>query len=98
MTRQGFRVMDSDIHVTEPQDLWEKYMEPAYQDRAPRFAVTPAEPGVRWRFEGKAFPAFMDLPERQHQAKIRFDKAKTRHVETGRYEDPNPDLRGEDPR
>ena len=68
MARQGLRVIDSDIHVTEPSDLWEKYIEPAYKDRAPQFAVSPSQPGLRWRFEGKAFPAFMDLPERQRLA------------------------------
>ncbi len=98
MAKQGFRVMDSDIHVTEPSDLWEKYTEAAYQDRAPRFAVTAAQPGIRWRFEGKAFPAFMDLPERQQLAKIRIDKAEVRHRKTGRYQNAEDDLKGEDPR
>ena len=98
MAKQGFRVMDSDIHVTEPSDLWEKYTEAAYQDRAPRFAATASHPGIRWRFEGKAFPAFMDLPERQQLAKIRIDKARVRHRMAGRYQDPEEDLKGEDPR
>src|SRR5438093_5697976 len=98
MARQGFKVMDSDIHVTEPADLWEKYMEPAYKDRAPQFAVSPSQPGLRWRFEGKAFPAFMDLPERQRLAAVRFDKARARHVEAGRYQIFYQDVRGDDPR
>lgn len=25
MAKQGFRVMDSDLHVIEPRDLWEDY-------------------------------------------------------------------------
>src|SRR5437667_245036 len=98
MVRQGFKVMDSDIHVTEPADLWEKYIEPAYKDRAPQFAVSPSQPGLRWRFEGKAFPAFMDLPERQRLAAVRFDKARARHVEAGRYQIFYQDVRGDDPR
>jgi len=28
--------MDSDMHVLEPTDLWEKYIDPAFRDRAPR--------------------------------------------------------------
>lgn len=28
-------VMDSDMHLVEPADLWQKYMEPAFRDRAP---------------------------------------------------------------
>ena len=35
MTQLGFRVMDSDMHVCEPPDLWPDYIEPAYLDRAP---------------------------------------------------------------
>jgi uncharacterized protein len=36
MTRNGFRIMDSDLHVLEPADLWERYIDPAFKDRAPR--------------------------------------------------------------
>ena len=35
MAKQGFKVMDSDMHVMEPADLWQTYMEPAFKDRAP---------------------------------------------------------------
>ena len=34
--KNGFRVMDSDMHVIEPADLWDRYIEPGYKDRAPR--------------------------------------------------------------
>ena len=64
MAKNGFRVMDSDIHVNEPPDLWERYMEPAFKDRAPRPRGPSDHPAVRWVFEGKTFPAFMDRPER----------------------------------
>jgi predicted TIM-barrel fold metal-dependent hydrolase len=33
---KGYRYIDSDAHVLEPQDLWENYLDPAYRDRAPR--------------------------------------------------------------
>lgn len=35
MAKNGFKVMDSDLHVMEPPDLWQRYIEPAYADRAP---------------------------------------------------------------
>ena len=35
MALDGFKVMDSDMHVMEPPDLWQRYMEPKYRDRAP---------------------------------------------------------------
>ena len=33
MSKGGFKVMDSDMHIMEPADLWERYMEPAYRGR-----------------------------------------------------------------
>jgi predicted TIM-barrel fold metal-dependent hydrolase len=32
----GFRAVDADMHVLEPADLWERYIEPAFRERAPR--------------------------------------------------------------
>ena len=34
--KNGFRVMDSDMHIIEPADLWLRYIDPAFKDRAPR--------------------------------------------------------------
>src|SRR5262249_27323147 len=34
-----YNVIDADGHVLEPLDLWEKYMDPAYRDRAPRLII-----------------------------------------------------------
>ena len=36
MAKNGFKVFDSDMHIVEPADLWERYIDPAYKDRAPR--------------------------------------------------------------
>ena len=36
MSRSGFRVLDSDLHVIEPRDLYERYLDPRYKARAPR--------------------------------------------------------------
>ena len=35
MAKNGFKVMDSDMHTHEPWDLWLNYIDPAYKDRAP---------------------------------------------------------------
>jgi uncharacterized protein len=35
--KNGFRVMDSDLHTMEPDDLWEQYLEPSAKPFAPRF-------------------------------------------------------------
>ena len=36
MAHDGFKILDSDIHIIEPPDLWQRYIDPEYQDRAPR--------------------------------------------------------------
>jgi hypothetical protein len=35
MARNGFKVMDSDMHLTEPADLWQRYIDPAFKEIAP---------------------------------------------------------------
>ena len=35
MAKNGFKVMDSDLHIVEPWDLWIKYTEPEFKERAP---------------------------------------------------------------
>ena len=36
--RNGFRVIDADGHFYEPEDLWDKYLSPEFQDRSPKIA------------------------------------------------------------
>jgi predicted TIM-barrel fold metal-dependent hydrolase len=36
MARNGFRVFDSDMHIMEPPDLWERYIAPEFRAIAPR--------------------------------------------------------------
>jgi predicted TIM-barrel fold metal-dependent hydrolase len=36
MARDGFKVFDSDMHVMEPVDLWERYIDTPFRHRAPR--------------------------------------------------------------
>ena len=38
MARQ-YNVIDADGHVLEPMDLWEKYIDPAFRDRAPKLVI-----------------------------------------------------------
>ncbi len=41
MSRDGFLVADSDLHVMEPPDLYERYLEPRYRERAPVWMARP---------------------------------------------------------
>ncbi len=36
MAKGGFKVFDSDMHIMEPPDLWTRYIDPEFKDRAPR--------------------------------------------------------------
>ena len=91
MSNHGFRVLDSDIHVKEPEDLWTRYIEPAFRDRAPiREKSDNGDALGPWRSDGKIFPAFIENADRARNAQIRRDKAKVRHKKLGR-ERPAPD-------
>ena len=41
MAHKGYKVLDSDLHVFEPADLWLRYIEPEYRDRAPVGCANP---------------------------------------------------------
>ncbi len=36
MARNGFKLIDAEMHVMEPVDLWERYIDPEFRARAPR--------------------------------------------------------------
>jgi hypothetical protein len=36
MAKNGFNVFDSDMHIMEPPDLWERYIDKQFIDQAPR--------------------------------------------------------------
>ena len=38
MTR-AYDVVDADGHILEPLDLWDKYIDPAFRERRPRFTI-----------------------------------------------------------
>jgi len=40
--KNGFKIIDSDMHIMEPMDLWEKYMESRFKDHAPRPVGVPS--------------------------------------------------------
>jgi len=47
MARDGYRVFDSDMHVLEPVDLWERYLDRPWRHRAPRGSTwKPTDVGV----------------------------------------------------
>ena len=55
MAKNGFKVMDSDMHLLEPADLWERYIDAEFRDRAPNgLDATPLD--LRLEVEGTRNP------------------------------------------
>ena len=85
MAKAGYRILDSDIHVREPADLWLNYMEPTFRDQAPSVVPDADVPNSgRWQSMGKAIPAFSDQPGRQRTLQIRAELAEDRNIVAGR--------------
>src|ERR1041385_7170031 len=40
MAKNGFKILDSDMHIMEPPDLWERYIDKKFSTRAPRGVVS----------------------------------------------------------
>jgi len=76
MVKQGFRVMDSDMHVIEPSDIFDRYMDRAYQASAPKIARAIGKRGGTFQFEGHILPTVdVDNPERRYGMSRRTDAA-----------------------
>ncbi len=63
MSKGGFRIMDSDLHVIEPGDLFLRYLPPELQDRAPRLEVNDVSAIDTWVVDGAPFPYWGRWPE-----------------------------------
>src|SRR6266403_747640 len=50
--------MDSDMHLREPADLWDKYMEPEWRDRAPKILSSTARSSAMVLIEGKILQGY----------------------------------------
>ena len=50
--KDGFKVLDSDMHLREPADLWDKYMDPEWRDRAPKILSSTARSSAMVLIEG----------------------------------------------
>ena len=84
MAKDGFRIMDSDMHVIEPHDLWLERLPERFKARAPQLAGLPGGKGAAWKCEGRYFPAFSDDPRRGALNAARYDQ---RHEKFRKYDD-----------
>src|SRR6476619_2311552 len=52
----GCRVMDSDLHVMETGDVYERYLDVAYRDQMPRYMGLAATNFPWWSVQGRPIP------------------------------------------
>src|SRR5688572_7239409 len=50
--KAGFKIMDSDMHLREPADLWERYIDAAWRDQAPRILSSTARSSAMVLLDG----------------------------------------------
>jgi predicted TIM-barrel fold metal-dependent hydrolase len=87
--KHGWKVLDSDIHVLEPAEVWSDYLDPEFRERAPQ----PPAPGTSgWMtIDGHIIPAGADTPERARALEIRYGsermgrKLRQRQEEAGEF-------------
>jgi uncharacterized protein len=61
MAKNGFKLLDSDMHIIEPPDLWQRYIDPAFKAQAPRGWPGPENPSVL-EVAGKVMPRIAATP------------------------------------
>ena len=81
MGKQGFQVMDSDLHVIEPRNLWDDYLDPKFRGRIVTAADTSGQ--MRAHVDGKIMPPYADRPERQRAWSLRMDRPGWERIRRG---------------
>ena len=72
--KEGLRFVDSDMHVQEPGDIFEKYLDPAFKSRVTSAVGADGKLSRRsWIIDG--LPASMDVELQQHRKKPASSRA-----------------------
>ena len=56
--KSGFQILDSDMHLREPADLWDKYMDPEWRHRAPKILSSTARSSAMVLLDGKILEGY----------------------------------------
>jgi hypothetical protein len=69
MAREGYFILDSDLHLMEPYDLWERYLEGPHKASPPHFFAAHRRPEeeikvVGMEVQGLAIPGARPLAGR----------------------------------
>lgn len=73
MAKRGFRVLDSDLHVIEPQGLWDDYLDPKFRGRIVNQPATDGQ--MRAHVDGRPLPPYAGRPERERAWSLRMARA-----------------------
>ena len=77
MAKNGFRVLDSDIHIIEPPDLWGRYIDAPFKHQAPRgFGDWVLD--LRVEIDGKLMPADVTYSPEAYGRSARRDRERFR--------------------
>lgn len=63
MAKQGYKIMDSDLHVQEPADIYERYLEEPFKSKAPRKERAHASGVEKWVAGEHYLPYWAEDPE-----------------------------------
>ncbi len=64
MAKQGYKVFDSDMHIMEPADLWQRFIAPAYKSIAPKGVTSDNVRDLRIEMPGMAATALGGIKHR----------------------------------
>ena len=67
MAKNGFKIIDAELHVMEPVDLWEKYIDLDFRDRVPR-RLNERRWDIRTVVEGDVMASMTDYNRPAHSA------------------------------
>lgn len=59
--KNGFKIMDSDMHLREPADLWEKYLEAEWRDQGPKILSSTARSSAMVLVDGKILRGYQPI-------------------------------------
>ncbi len=62
MAKNGFKILDSDIHIMEPADLWDRYLDEPYKGRVKGLYDFTLD--MRIEIDGKVVPTVLGTDER----------------------------------
>ena len=85
MAKDGFKIVDSDMHLIEPPDLWQRYIDPAYADRAPR-GLTEHPRDLALEVNGTRMPRHSPLSKKMFQQTRAQQADRYTHAEARGYD------------